>query len=92
MVFLTKLLQAIGFVPGIITSVEGLFNHHSGAEKKDAVISFLEAALATGDSLASGEIADQAGFKQGLSQIIDGTVQCLNASVWAKAKAVTPQV
>ena len=35
MVFLTKLLEAIGFVPGIITSVEGLFNHHSGAEKKD---------------------------------------------------------
>jgi len=25
-------------------------------------------------------------FKSGLSKVIDGTVQCLNASSWAKAK------
>ena len=87
MTFLAKLLQAIAFVPGIITSVEGLLSHRAGGEKKDAVISFLESALQTGDTVMSRDIVDQNKFKQGLSQIVDGTVQCLNASVWAKAQA-----
>ncbi len=84
MAFLSKLLQAIAFVPGIITSVEGLLTHRSGVEKKDAVISFLESALQTGGDVMSHDIVDQEGFKQGLSQVVDGTVRCLNASVWAK--------
>jgi len=87
MAFLSKLLQAIAFVPGIITSIEGLFSHRSGMEKKDAVISFLEAALSAGDAVMSRDIVDQARFKEGLSKIVDGTVECLNASVWAKAQA-----
>lgn len=84
--FLSKLLQAIAFVPGIVTSIEGLFTHRSGADKKDAVLSFLQSALSAGDTMMSQEIVDQDKFKAGLSSIIDGVVQCLNASVWA-AKA-----
>ncbi len=97
MIFLSKLLQAIAFVPGIITSIEGLLSHRSGVEKKDAVISFLESALSTGDAAMSRDIVDQTKFKDGLSKIVDGTVQCLNASVWARAQAgsavsaLTPQ-
>jgi hypothetical protein len=85
--FLSKLLQAIAFIPGIVTSIEGLFSHRSGAEKKDAVMSFLQTALSTGDALMSRDIVDQAGFKDGLSKIVDGTVECLNASVWAKGQS-----
>jgi hypothetical protein len=85
--FLSKLLQAIAFIPGIVTSAEGLFNHRSGSDKKDAVMSFLQTALSTGDALMSREIVDQAGFKNGLSNIVDGVVECLNASVWAKGQA-----
>jgi hypothetical protein len=84
--FLSKLLQAIAFIPGIVTSIEGLFTHRSGADKKDAVLSFLQSALSAGDAMMSQEIVDQDKFKAGLSSIVDGVVQCLNASVWAKAQ------
>jgi hypothetical protein len=84
--FLTKLLQAIAFVPGLITTIEGLFSHRSGTDKKDAVMSFLQSALSIGDTAMRREIVDQDKFKAGLSAIIDGVVQCLNASVWAQAK------
>jgi len=82
--FLSKLLQAIGFIPGIVTSIEGLFAHKTGTEKKDAVMSFLQSALSMTDAVASKEILDEAKFRDGLAQIIAGTVECFNASVWAK--------
>ena len=84
--FLSKLLQAIAFVPGIVTSVEGLFSHRTGNAKKDAVMSFLQTALSTGNAVLSQDIVDQARFKEGLSKIVDGTVECFNASVWAKTQ------
>ena len=84
--FLAKLLQAIGFVPSIVASVEELFSHRTGADKKDAVMSFLETAVSMTDAVANREIVDEAKFKDGLSQIITGTVECLNASVWAKGQ------
>ena len=84
--FLTKLLQALGFVPSIVASVENLFGHRSGADKKDAVMSFLQTAVSMTDAVANREIVDQAKFSDGLSQIISGTVECLNASVWAKGQ------
>ena len=86
--FLSKLLQVIGFVPSIVTTIEGLLGSKSGSEKKDAVISLLQTALSAGDALASREIVDEAGFKNGLSSVIDGVVQCLNSSVWAKTQQV----
>lgn len=39
------------------------------------------------DAITNRQIVDEAKFKEGLSKIIDGTVECLNASVWAKADA-----
>jgi hypothetical protein len=87
--FLSKLLQAIGFIPGIVTSIEGLFAHKSGAEKKDAVMSFLQTALSMADEVGTKEIVDEAKFKDGLSQIISGTVECFNASIWAKNPAAS---
>jgi hypothetical protein len=69
---------------------EGLFGSKSGAEKKDAAMSFLESALATVDAVAAREIVDPEKFKSGVSKIIDGTVDCLNASTWAKSSAHLP--
>jgi hypothetical protein len=37
-----------------------------------------------GPAVASREIVDADKFRQGISLVIDGTVQCLNASTWAK--------
>jgi hypothetical protein len=83
--FLNQLLRGIAFVPALVNGIESLFGSKSGAQKKDAAMSFLESALSTVDAVAAKDIVDPAGFKDGISKIIDGTVECLNASTWAKA-------
>jgi len=81
--FLPKLLQALAFVPAIVTGIEKLFASHSGTDKKDAALSFVEAALQLTDAVVNRQIVDEAKFKDGLGRVIDGTVECLNASIWA---------
>ncbi len=39
------------------------------------------------DAVSSKQIADSAKFTAGLNLIVDGVVECLNASLWAKAQA-----
>jgi hypothetical protein len=56
----------------------------SGAEKKDAAMLFLQNALAMTDAVAAREIIAPEKFRDGISKIIDGTVECLNASTWCK--------
>jgi hypothetical protein len=85
--FLNQLLRGISFIPALVSGIEGLFGSKSGAQKKDAAMSFLENALATVDAVAAREIVDPEKFKDGISKIIDGTVECLNASTWAKGAA-----
>jgi hypothetical protein len=87
--FTNKLLQAIAFVPGLVTAMEGLFSHCSGTDKRDAVLSFLQSALSISDALGQKEIVDEAQFKQGLSQIIAGTVLVFNSSIWASSAPVS---
>ena len=82
--FLTQLLRGIAFVPALVNGIEGLFGNKTGVEKKDAAMSFLQNALATVDAVAAREIIDPEKFRSGISQIIDGTVLCLNASTWCK--------
>ena len=85
--FLNQLLRGIAFVPALVNGIEALFASKSGAEKKDAAMSFLESALATVDAVSAREIVDPEKFREGISKIIDGTVECLNASTWAKGVA-----
>ena len=40
--FLAQLLRGIAFVPALVNGIEGLFGNKSGAEKKDAAMSFLQ--------------------------------------------------
>ena len=47
---------------------------------------FLSAAIGLADAVASREIMDADKFREGLGKVIDGVVQCLNASAWARAK------
>ncbi|MBZ5657998.1 MAG: hypothetical protein LAO56_22270 [Acidobacteriia bacterium] len=82
--FLQKLLQGISFVPAIVNSIEGLFGSQSGQQKKDSAVSFVGAALQLTEAVVNREIVDEAKFKEGLSKVIDGTVECLNASSWAR--------
>ena len=87
--FLSQLLRGIAFVPALVNGIEGLFGGKPGADKKDAAMSFLQNALAMTDAVAAREIIDPVKFRSGLSLVIDGTVQCLNASTWCKQPAAT---
>ncbi len=83
--FLGKLLRGIAFIPAVVHGLEALFGGKTGGDKKEAALSFVTAALSMSESVSNREIVDQDKFRDGLSKIIDGVVQCLNASVWAKA-------
>jgi hypothetical protein len=82
--FVSKLLQGIAFLPAVVNGIEGLFGGRSGAEKKDAAMSFVSAALQLSDAVTARHIVDENKFKLGLSSVIDGVVLCLNASTWSK--------
>jgi hypothetical protein len=82
--FLAKLLRGIAFVPAIVHGIEALFGAKSGNDKKEAALSFIGAALGLGEAIANRDVLDDTKFRDGLSKIIDGVVQCLNASAWAK--------
>ena len=84
--FLVTLLRGIAFIPAIVTGLEGLFGGRTGAEKKDAALTFVGAALNLTQSIINKDIMDEGKFKDGLSKIIDGVVGCLNASVWFKGQ------
>ncbi len=71
--------------------MENLFGGRSGSAKKDAALSLVEAALTTAEALSNRQIVDEAAFRDGLSMVIDGTVKCLNSSLWAKATANSQQ-
>jgi hypothetical protein len=87
--FLSQLLRGIAFVPALVNGIEGLFGNKPGADKKDAAMSFLQNALAMTDAVAAREIINPEKFKDGISKIIDGTVECLNASTWCKEPSAT---
>jgi len=87
--FLSQLLRGIAFIPALVNGIEGLFGTKSGAEKKDAAMTFLENALATVDAVAQRDIVDPEKFKHGISVIIDGVVECFNASAWSKSGSRT---
>jgi len=82
--FVSKLLQGIAFVPAIVSGIENLLGGRTGAEKKDAAMSFVSAALQLSDAVTARHIVDEDKFKLGLSNVIDGVVLCLNASTWSK--------
>jgi hypothetical protein len=82
--FLAKLLRGVAFIPAVVHGIEALFGSKSGGEKKEAALSFISAALSMTEAITNKDIIDENKFRDGLGKIIDGVVQCLNASAWAK--------
>ena len=82
--WLSKLINGLSFLPAIVTGIEGLFSNRSGADKKNAALSFMETTLSLSEALSNRQIVDNEKFKEGMGKMIDGAVECLNASVWAK--------
>jgi len=85
--WLPKLISGLSFLPAIVNGIEGLFGKRSGQEKKNAALTFLEATLSLSEALSNRQIVDSDKFKNGLDKMIDGAVECLNASVWAKQES-----
>ena len=81
--FLAKLLRGVAFIPAVVHGIEALFGGKSGTDKKEEAMSFIGAALSITEAVTNKDIVDDGKFKDGLSKVIDGVVQCLNASAWA---------
>lgn len=84
MVFLSKLLKAVAFLPSIITGIEPLFGSGSGDTKRSAAVGLVGSILGMAESISAKDIVDEKNFQEGLKEAIDGIVKMLNASVWAK--------
>lgn len=87
-----KPLRAMALVPGVVNSIEGLFGRHSGRAKKESAMAFVLAALHLRESVETGEVVDEERFKEGLAKMIDGAVECLDASCWARTERATAGV
>ena len=83
--FLKLFLRGVALLPSLVQGVEALFGAKTGAQKKDAAMSIVQAAINVADAVEQKTIVDAAGFTQGLSAVVDGVVACLNASIWHKA-------
>jgi hypothetical protein len=84
MEFLKLLVRGIALLPGLIQAVETLYGAKTGAQKKDAAIAIVGSSINMADAVSTKQIADSAKFTEGLNLIVDGMVECLNASIWAK--------
>lgn len=83
--FLKLFLRSLSLLPSLIQSVEALYGAKSGAQKKDAALAIVSSSLNMADAVTAKQIADAPKFTAGLSLIVDGVVECLNASLWAKS-------
>lgn len=82
--FLKIFLRSLAFLPAALHGTEALIGQGAGEQKKKAAMEIVGAALNITDAVASKQIVDADRFTTGLGSIIDGVVECLNASVWAK--------
>ena len=83
MEFLKIFLRGIALVPGLVQGVESLYGAQTGAQKKDAALEIVSSSINMADAVSAKHIADAPRFTKGLDMIIDGVVECLNASLWA---------
>jgi hypothetical protein len=82
--FLKLFLRGIALLPSLVQGVEALYGAKTGAQKKDAAIAIVGSSINMADAVSTKQIADSGKFTEGLNLIVDGVVECLNASIWAK--------
>ena len=84
--FLNLFLRGVTLVPSVIQGVEALMGAKTGAQKKDAALGIVSSAINVTDAVTNKTVVDGNAFTAGLSQVVDGVVACLNASLWHKAQ------
>jgi hypothetical protein len=82
--FMKLFLRCITLVPGVIQGVESLYGEKTGEQKKAAAVEIVGGAINLANAVTMKHIADSGKFTGGLSLVIDGVVDCMNASIWAK--------
>ena len=82
--FLKVFLRGLAFLPTVIHGTEAMLGSGNGEQKRKAAVEIVGAAINITDAVTNKHIADAERFTAGLSAIIDGVVECLNASLWAK--------
>jgi hypothetical protein len=82
--FLKLFLRSLSLLPSLVQGIESLYGARTGAEKKDAALAIVGSSLNLTDAVTQKHIADADKFTTGLGLIVDGVVECLNASLWAK--------
>ena len=85
MEFLKLFLRSISLLPSLIQGVESLYGAKTGAQKKDAALSIVSSSINMADAVSTRQIADAPKFTAGLNMVVDGVVECVNASIWAKS-------
>jgi hypothetical protein len=78
------LLKVLGYLPALLTGIEGLFGSKSGQQKQSSALALVSLMLGGIEGVTNKDIVDNDKFQEGLKKVIDGTVECLNASVWYK--------
>jgi hypothetical protein len=84
--FLKLFLRGISLLPSLVQGIEALYGAKTGPQKKDAAVSIVSSSINMADAVSAKQIADSTKFTAGLNLIIDGVVECLNASLWADGK------
>ena len=84
MIFLKLFLRGIALLPSLIQGIETLYGSKTGAQKRQAAIDIVGAAINVADAVGQKTIIDSSKFTEALGVIVDGVVACLNASIWAK--------
>jgi hypothetical protein len=82
--FLKLFLRSIALLPSLVQGIEALYGAKTGAQKKDAALAIVSSSINVADAVSARQIADSGKFTAGLNLIVDGVVECLNASLWAK--------
>ena len=82
--FLKLFLRGIALLPSLVQGVEALYGAKTGEQKKDAAMAIVSSSINMADAVSTKQIADSGKFTGGLNLIVDGVVECLNASIWAK--------
>ncbi len=82
--FFAILLRGLTFLPNAVEAIEALSGGKTSEEKRQAAVEMAGDTINVADAVAARQIVDAAGFTEGLGKIVDGVVDCLNASVWFK--------
>ncbi|MBS1813602.1 MAG: hypothetical protein JSS87_01870 [Acidobacteria bacterium] len=83
--FLKLFLRGLALLPSLIQGIESIFGAKTGGQKKEAALEIVSSAINLTDAVTGKHVVDAKSFSDGLGKVIDGVVQCLNASLWAKA-------